>query len=124
MQTEIKVKGFLTRIQTRNTQQGKKFVTFSIATNIYNFNDRDENNAPKVQGTIWTNFIYWGELDNIEVGMPVLVEGHLALSQDEKRAFNLVADSVHLNLSIKKSNQYIKGGKSQWKAQLKNFCHW
>jgi primosomal replication protein N len=113
MQTEIKVKGFLTRIQTRNTQQGKKFVTFSIATNIYNFNDRDENNAPKVQGTIWTNFIYWGELDNIEVGMPVLVEGHLALSQDEKRAFNLVADSVHLNLSIKKSNQYIKGGKSQ-----------
>lgn len=113
MQTEIRVKGFLTSIKEHMTKQNKKFATFSVATNIYNFKERDENGIPKAEGTIWTNFIFWGELSNAQVGMPVFVEGHLSLSQNEQRQYNLVADTVSLNLNVPKSNQYIKEADSQ-----------
>lgn len=110
MLTEIKVKGIVAKFNKFKTKANppKDYTTFSVATNIYNREQKDENGYPVVEGTIWNNFIYWGSPE-IEVGMPVIVTGHLTLSNKEGVPYNTTADEISLDLSRKKSITYLKG---------------
>ena len=109
MQTIQFIKGYIVKTTKYKTKEEtpRDYTCFSIATNIYNFKNKDANGKPLRDGSIYTNYIYWGNLD-LTIGMPVIVESHLALSKSGTDSYNLVADSVSLDLTNKKAKEYIK----------------
>lgn len=110
MQTIQFIKGYITKVTSYKTKENppRDYTCFSLATNIYNFKKKDENDRPTREGTIWTNYIYWEKVEGLQVGMPVIVESHLSLSKNDKEPYNLVADSVSLDLTNRKAKEYIK----------------
>jgi len=109
LQTIQFIKGYVTKVTKYKTsgEKPKDYTCFSLATNIYNFKERDKNDYPTREGTIWTNYIYWGDV-NLKVGMPVVVESHLTLSKSKEISYNMVADSISLDLTNKNAKEYIK----------------
>jgi single-strand DNA-binding protein len=85
--------------EVRNTESGKKLVTFSVATNETYKNAKGE----KVRETQWHNLVAWGKVADIvekylEKGSEVAVEGKLiSRSYTDKEGNKKYTTEVQVN---------------------------